>query len=132
MRLTVKATCPMDLTYFPMDSQMCTLEIESYGYTMDDMVYVWKEDQRSVEVSPDVALTEFYVVGYRQRRVLEVLTSGNYSRLCADIQFSRSTGYYIIQVGFLVWTLIETLALTLVIITPNLTLHFNHLFEMLK
>ena len=38
MRLTVKATCPMDLTYFPMDSQMCTLEIESYGYTMDDMV----------------------------------------------------------------------------------------------
>ena len=101
MRLTVKATCPMDLTYFPMDSQMCTLEIESYGYTMDDMVYVWKEDKRSVEVSPDVALTEFYVVGYRQRRVLEVLTSGNYSRLCADIQFSRSTGYYIIQVDIL-------------------------------
>ena len=34
MRLTVKATCPMDLTHFPMDSQLCTLEIESYGYTM--------------------------------------------------------------------------------------------------
>ena len=30
--------------------------------------------------------------------MLEVLTSGNYSRLCADIQFSRSMGYYIIQV----------------------------------
>ena len=38
------------------------------------------------------------MVGYRQRRVLEVLTSGNYSRLCADILFSRSMGYYIIQV----------------------------------
>ena len=35
MRLTVKATCPMDLSYFPLDSQLCTLEIESYGYTMD-------------------------------------------------------------------------------------------------
>ena len=88
----------MDLTYFPMDSQMCTLEIESYGYTMDDMVYVWKEEAKSVTVSPDVSLAEFYVVGYRQRRVLEVLTSGNYSRLCADILFSRSMGYYIIQV----------------------------------
>ena len=98
MRLTVKATCPMDLTYFPMDSQMCTLEIESYGYTMDDMVYVWQEEGKSVTVSPDVSLAEFYVVGYRQRRVLEVLTSGNYSRLCADILFSRSMGYYIIQV----------------------------------
>ena len=36
-----------------------------------------------------MSLAEFYVVGYRQRRVLEVLTSGNYSRLCADILFSR-------------------------------------------
>ena len=50
-------------------------------------------------MSPEVSLAEFYVVGYRQRRVLEVLTSGNYSRLCADILFSRSMGYYIIQVS---------------------------------
>ena len=74
-------------------------------------------------ISSEVSLAEFYVVGYRQRRVLEVLTSGNYSRLCADILFSRqeilrsgailelqkyvvkpecvvgrSMGYYIIQV----------------------------------
>ena len=53
------------------------------------MVYEWNSQAGSVEVSPDVSLAEFYVVGYRQRRVLEVLTSGNYSRLCADILFSR-------------------------------------------
>ena len=46
-----------------------------------------------------MSLAEFYVVGYRQRFELEELTSGNYSRLCADILFSRSMGYYIIQVG---------------------------------
>ena len=27
----------MDLSLFPMDSQLCTLEIESYGYTMADL-----------------------------------------------------------------------------------------------
>ena len=43
-------------------------------------------------------MSEFYVRGYRQRWELEQLTSGNYSRLCADILFSRSMGYYIIQV----------------------------------
>ena len=53
------------------------------------MVYQWNSQAGSVEVSPDVSLAEFYVVGFRQRRVLEVLTSGNYSRLCADILFSR-------------------------------------------
>lgn len=33
----MKATCPMDLSLFPMDSQLCTLEVESYGYTMTDL-----------------------------------------------------------------------------------------------
>ena len=50
MRLTVKATCPMDLSYFPMDSQLCTLEIESYGYTMSDLVYNWHDGLNSVQV----------------------------------------------------------------------------------
>ena len=50
MRLTVKATCPMDLSYFPMDSQLCTLEIESYGYTMADLVYSWHDGLNSVQV----------------------------------------------------------------------------------
>ena len=88
----------MDLTFFPMDSQVCTLEIESYGYTMSDLVYVWN-DHKSVEMNPEVSLAEFHVVGYRKRRVLEVLTSGNYSRLCVDIMFGRDMGYYLIQVG---------------------------------
>lgn len=28
-RLTVTASCPMDLQYFPMDRQLCTIEVES-------------------------------------------------------------------------------------------------------
>ena len=82
-----------------MDSQLCSLDIESYGYTMADLVYLWNKGGNSVEVNPDVSLTEFHVIGYRQRRVLINLTSGNYSRLCADILFGRSMGYYIIQVS---------------------------------
>ena len=29
----------MNLAYFPFDSQMCTVEIESFGYTMADLKY---------------------------------------------------------------------------------------------
>lgn len=32
MRLTVTASCPMDLQYFPMDRQKCTIEVESCEY----------------------------------------------------------------------------------------------------
>ena len=33
-RLTITASCPMDLQYFPMDRQLCYMEIESCKYTL--------------------------------------------------------------------------------------------------
>ena len=45
MRLTIKATCNMDLSNFPMDSQLCTVEIESFGYTMTDLRYMWNDGE---------------------------------------------------------------------------------------
>jgi len=98
MRLTIKATCPMNLANFPMDGQMCTVEIESFGYTMADLKYAWNDGEKSVRMSPDVALPQFLVVGHRQRLIEVSLSSGNYSRLLADVQFIRSMGYYMIQV----------------------------------
>ena len=98
IRLTVKATCPMNLANFPLDSQMCTVEIESFGYTMSDLKYAWQDGETSVKMSPDVQLPQFLVLGHRQRLVEVSLSSGNYSRLLADVIFTRSMGYYMIQV----------------------------------
>ena len=36
-----------------MDSQLCTLEIESYGYTMSDLIYNWNEELKPVDVIVD-------------------------------------------------------------------------------
>merc|ERR1712110_153375 len=69
IRLTIKATCPLNLEYFPMDKQMCTLEIESFGYTMSDLKFRWEDGEKSVQMSPDVALPQFDVLGHRQRIV---------------------------------------------------------------
>ena len=43
MDVSFQATCPMNLAYFPFDSQMCTVEIESFGYTMADLKYRWED-----------------------------------------------------------------------------------------
>ena len=51
-------------------------------------------------MSPDVALPQFNILGHRQRIVEASLSSGNYSRLLADVQFDRALGYYVIQVSF--------------------------------
>jgi len=98
IRLTIKATCNMNLANFPMDDQLCTVEVESFGYTMADLRYEWHDGLRSVQMSPDVSLPQFVVIGHRQRQIEVSLSSGNYSRLLADVQFTRSMGYYMIQV----------------------------------
>ena len=38
-RLTLIATCKMDLQKFPLDSQTCPLEIGSFGHDASDIVY---------------------------------------------------------------------------------------------
>ena len=119
MRLTIKATCPMNLAHFPfgninieiliqfsfsisiynfLDTQMCTVEIESFGYTMSDLKYAWNAGDTSVQMSQEVTLPQFKVLGHRQRLIEVSLTSGNYSRLLADVVFTRDMGYYLIQV----------------------------------
>jgi len=98
LRMNVKASCPMDLQYFPKDTQMCTLEIESFGYTMSDIKFRWEDGKNSVRMSPDSNVPQFNILGHRQRIIEASLSSGNYSRLLLDIVFERAVGSYIIQV----------------------------------
>ncbi|XP_065337171.1 gamma-aminobutyric acid receptor subunit beta isoform X4 [Cloeon dipterum] len=98
IRLTITASCPMNLQYFPMDRQLCNIEIESFGYTMKDIRYYWSDGKRSVGVSSMVELPQFRVLGHRQRQSEINLSTGNYSRLACEIQFVRSMGYYLIQI----------------------------------
>ncbi|XP_053623571.1 gamma-aminobutyric acid receptor subunit beta-like isoform X4 [Plodia interpunctella] len=98
IRLTITASCPMNLQYFPMDRQLCHIEIESFGYTMRDIRYHWKDGLSSVGMSNEVQLPQFRVLGHRQRATVVTLSTGNYSRLACEIQFVRSMGYYLIQI----------------------------------
>ncbi|XP_031346791.1 gamma-aminobutyric acid receptor subunit beta isoform X4 [Photinus pyralis] len=98
IRLTITASCPMNLQYFPMDRQLCHIEIESFGYTMRDILYKWNSGSKSVGISNEVELPQFRVLGHRQRATVVNLTTGNYSRLACEIQFVRSMGYYLIQI----------------------------------
>ncbi|XP_074597248.1 gamma-aminobutyric acid receptor subunit beta-like [Brevipalpus obovatus] len=100
IRLTVTASCPMKLQYFPMDHQECSLEIESYGYDVADMRYQWKNSvtKPAVVVASNLTLPQFKVVGHKQSNVTEATSTGNYSRLKCSIHFARSLGFYLIQI----------------------------------
>ena len=75
----------MNLQYFPMDHQLCYLEIESFGFTMSDIRYKWHEGPRilksqgktSVRISRNVSLPEFSLIGHTQKIFEAQFSTGN-------------------------------------------------------
>ena len=68
------------------------------GYSTTDIKYKWGKGLKSVGLSESLSLPQFRVVGHRQLEKTIELTSGNYSRLIAEMQFARSLGFYLIQI----------------------------------
>lgn len=62
MRFTTTLACNMDLHYYPLDSQNCTVEIESYGYTMSDVLMYWQPTP--VLGVFDTELPQFTILGF--------------------------------------------------------------------
>nr|CAD2139236.1 unnamed protein product [Meloidogyne enterolobii] len=96
-RLSVVAECPMDLTLFPFDSQTCKLGIESYGYTSDQVIYVWSHGQRAALKLHKIRLPDFRIKEAFVTSQIENYATGNYSRLYVCFVFSRSAGFCFLQ-----------------------------------
>ncbi|XP_035827484.1 gamma-aminobutyric acid receptor subunit beta isoform X2 [Aplysia californica] len=97
MRFTTTLACMMDLHNYPLDHQQCTVEIESYGYTMDDIVLYWLNDRGAVTGVEDVSLPQFSIDTYETINKIEELLTGDYQRLSLIFQLQRNIGYFIFQ-----------------------------------
>lgn len=60
MRLTVCASCPMDLRHFPMDSQLCTIEIES----CKPPCFISRPSASMLRVFSERVVTHFFFIFY--------------------------------------------------------------------
>uniref|UniRef100_A0A673B4P2 Glycine receptor subunit beta n=1 Tax=Sphaeramia orbicularis TaxID=375764 RepID=A0A673B4P2_9TELE len=78
MRLSVTLSCPLDLTLFPMDTQLCKMQLESFGYTTSDLVFMWQSDPVQMD---EIALPQFDI---KQ----EDIKYGNCTK------YYQGTGYY--------------------------------------
>nr|XP_020651483.1 glycine receptor subunit alpha-4 [Pogona vitticeps] len=98
IRLTLILSCPMDLKNFPMDIQTCTMQLESFGYTMHDLIFEWVKGEEAVQVSEGLTLPQFIL---RDEKDLGHCTksynTGKFT--CIEVKFhlERQMGYYLIQ-----------------------------------
>ncbi|XP_071452831.1 gamma-aminobutyric acid receptor subunit beta-like isoform X2 [Hetaerina americana] len=95
MRFTTTLACMMDLHYYPLDSQNCTVEIESYGYTVLDVVMYWQDTP--VMGVEEAELPQFTIIGYETNDRKERLATGIYQRLSLSFKLQRNIGYFVFQ-----------------------------------
>uniref|UniRef100_A0A672IDX8 Gamma-aminobutyric acid type A receptor beta4 subunit n=1 Tax=Salarias fasciatus TaxID=181472 RepID=A0A672IDX8_SALFA len=97
LRITTTAACMMDLRRYPLDEQNCTLEIESYGYTTDDIVFFWQGGDSAVTGVDKLELPQFSIVDIRLVSREVRFTTGSYPRLSLSFRIKRNIGYFILQ-----------------------------------
>ena len=51
--------------------------LSTVGYTMSDIRYKWNDGLNSVQISADVSLPQFKVLGHRQKAIEASLSTGN-------------------------------------------------------
>ncbi|KAK2502934.1 hypothetical protein MC885_011136, partial [Smutsia gigantea] len=74
IRITLTLACPMDLKNFPMDVQTCIMQLESFGYTMNDLIFEWQE-QGAVQVADGLTLPQFILKEEKDLSLLIVILS---------------------------------------------------------
>ncbi|GAB1288363.1 Gamma-aminobutyric acid receptor subunit rho-1 [Apodemus speciosus] len=101
MRITVTAMCNMDFSHFPLDSQTCSLELESYAYTDEDLMLYWKNGDESLKTDDKISLSQFLIQKFHTTSRLAFYSStGWYNRLYINFTLRRHIFFFLLQTYF--------------------------------
>ncbi|XP_063080172.1 gamma-aminobutyric acid receptor subunit rho-2a [Engraulis encrasicolus] len=101
LRVTVTAACNMDFSRFPLDSQTCSLELESYAYTDEDLMLYWKNGDESLSTDERISLSQFLIQKFHTTSRLAFYSStGWYNRLYINFTLRRHIFFFLLQTYF--------------------------------
>ncbi|XKL66958.1 hypothetical protein PGB90_010378 [Kerria lacca] len=96
LRLKLRFSCMMDLAKFPLDNQICTMEIASFSKTIEELRLEWK-NKKPVIMQEGLKMPQFEIVNIQASDCQESFQIGNYSCLVAQYYLRRSVGYHLVQ-----------------------------------
>jgi len=95
LRLRLLLTCMMQLARYPMDEQICTMEIASFSKTSQELLFKWSSSP--LELSPLLEMPQFYVKNIQAEKCDRSAIEGEYSCLEARIYLQRRVGFHLVQ-----------------------------------
>ncbi|XP_065445448.1 gamma-aminobutyric acid receptor subunit rho-3 isoform X2 [Chrysemys picta bellii] len=101
LRITVSSMCFMDFSRFPLDTQNCSLELESYAYNEDDLMLYWKHGNESLTTDEQISLSQFFIEEFSASSGLAFYSStGWYNRLFINFALRRHIFFFVLQSYF--------------------------------
>ncbi|XP_064181326.1 gamma-aminobutyric acid receptor subunit pi isoform X1 [Anguilla rostrata] len=97
LRITATIACNMDLTKYPMDRQVCTLQLESWGYNLQDVVFYWTRGNDSVRGLDTLRLAQYSVESYYTTVTQAVYETGLYPKLVLHFALRRNVLFFILE-----------------------------------
>ncbi|XP_047487685.1 glycine receptor subunit beta-type 4-like [Penaeus chinensis] len=108
LRLKLVFACMMELSKFPLDSQVCTMEIASFSKTMKELSLSWKSDA-PIKMYKNMRMPQFEMEEIVPTTCQESFQIGNYSCLVAEFHMRRAIGFHLVQ-SYLPTTLIVVIS----------------------
>ncbi|XP_070534384.1 uncharacterized protein [Ptychodera flava] len=100
IKITVRATCNMDLRKFPFDDQDCALNIMSYAYDVNDcyLELVGNDTTDAIVLDPTLELSQFYLEKvHGDTGIYEFTEVGNFSYVLVSFHLQRQLSYYFLN-----------------------------------
>lgn len=98
IRVSLTCACSMHLALFPLDKQTCNLDVASYGWTMNDLIYRWKE-LNPVQMTANLSLPGGFKLDGDKHQNCDVKTAtGAYSCLRVELTFARQLSFFIVTI----------------------------------
>uniref|UniRef100_A0A8D1GXA5 Gamma-aminobutyric acid type A receptor subunit theta n=1 Tax=Sus scrofa TaxID=9823 RepID=A0A8D1GXA5_PIG len=98
IRLTTTAACSMNLQNFPLDKQTCKLEVESYGYTVEDILLYWEGNGNAIQGTEKLHIPQFSFLGKTMTSKEVFFYTGSYVRLILRFLVKREIISYLVQI----------------------------------
>ncbi|XP_066212218.1 gamma-aminobutyric acid receptor subunit theta [Saccopteryx leptura] len=98
MWLTTIAACFLNERRFPVRKQTCRLEMESYGYTVEDIMLYWEGGEDAIQGTEEIDVPEFSLLGKTVTSKQVHFYTGSYVRLILEFLVQKSMITYLVQI----------------------------------
>ena len=93
VRISMRLACVMNLRKFPMDVQLCHMQVQSFAYQVDQLQFFWAS-KNTVEMPNELELPQYELRGYKVSTCqLNYTVNGEFSCIQLSLILNRSMGY---------------------------------------